>query len=136
MVNMYRLRTGAVGFCRSESGSYSAEFAIWTPFLLAMLLLIIDFSYLMVSNASMWNAARNTARAVSIHRVTPDAAEEHLRDALFFDDTPYAVAIETPKDEVAVVVRLDATKVALTPVLGRYVVGTMTARVHMLREPE
>jgi|GEM_PF-4909388 len=53
MVNMCRLRTSAVGFCRSESGSYSAEFAIWTPFLLVMLLLIIDFSYLMVSNASM-----------------------------------------------------------------------------------
>ncbi|MFZ5962988.1 TadE/TadG family type IV pilus assembly protein [Thalassococcus sp. BH17M4-6] len=123
-------------FKKDESGSQTVEFIIWTPLLTATLLLIVDFSYLMVSNASMWNAARNTARAVSLHRVMPNEAEVYLRENLFFDDAPYDVTVRAQGDEVEAFVSVDTAKTALTPVLGRYVVGTMEARVTMLREPE
>ncbi|KMK67640.1 TadE/TadG family type IV pilus assembly protein [Puniceibacterium sp. IMCC21224] len=136
MLNGFSTRGFIARFRKEETGSLSVEVAIWTPLILASLLAVIDFSHLMVSNASMWNAARNTARAVSVHRVRPDDAERYLRDNLFFNDTPYIVSVQSGTDEVVATVSLNMADVALTPIVGRYLGGTMIASISMLKEPE
>ena len=123
-------------FLRDESGSFTLEVMIWSPLLIGTLLLILDFSYLMMVNAGMWNASRDTARAVSIHRVTPDNAEQYLRDRLFLRRGTYDVTVDVTSSEVVARVTVDSAEAALTPVVGRYIIGQLAAKVVMLREPE
>ncbi|WP_417720039.1 TadE/TadG family type IV pilus assembly protein [Salipiger sp.] len=123
-------------FWRDETGSFTVEVVVWSPLLLVSLLLILDFANLMVVNASMWNAARDTARAVSIHHVTPDDSRDYLRDNLFFRHEGYVIDVDVDAATVQARVQLDAAHAALTPAIGRYLVGTMVAKVTMLREPQ
>ncbi|WP_353472644.1 TadE/TadG family type IV pilus assembly protein [Salipiger sp. H15] len=111
------------------------EVAIWGPLLIALLAVLLDFAFMMVLDANMWNAARDTARAVSIHRVRPEDADAYLRERLFFKGAPYTISVETGPDEVDARVALAAAKASLTPVVGRYVVGDLQVSVSMLREP-
>lgn len=122
-------------FREQEDGSLTVEMAIWAPFLLCMLALIMDFAYLMVVNANMWSAARDTARAVSIHRVRPEEANDYLRSRLFFGNNDYVVDVQVDRDEVDARISLPGAKASLTPVMGRYVVGELKASISMLREP-
>lgn len=122
-------------FSKDEDGSLTAEVAIWAPALIFVLALILDFAFLMILNASMWNAARDTARAVSIHRVLPADANDYLRERLLFRDAPYDVSVSTGPDQVDARVMLSGPKASLTPIMGRYVVGDLRVNVSMLREP-
>ncbi|AWI83875.1 hypothetical protein CEW88_09400 [Alloyangia pacifica] len=126
---------GARKFVRDEEGSLTVEVAIWAPAMIFMLALVLDFAFMMVLNASMWNAARETARAVSLHRVLPDRADDYLRDRLLFRNAPYRISVETGPDEVDARVALAGPEASLTPVMGRYLVGDLNASVSMLREP-
>ncbi|MCA0942374.1 pilus assembly protein [Yangia mangrovi] len=125
----------AKDFVGDEEGSLTVEVAIWAPAMIFMLALILDFAFMMVLNASMWNAARETARAVSLHRVLPDQADDYLRDRLLFRNAPYRIAVETSRDEVDARVTLAGPEASLTPVMGRYLVGDLNVSVAMLREP-
>ena len=129
-------KTGLARFRDDESGTFTIEVVIWSPLLIGCLLLIIDFSYLMMINAEMWHASRDAARAVSIHRITPDEAEAYLRDQLVFQRDDYDIEVRTTSADVVARVSLDAASAALTPIIGQYVMGDIGAQVAMLREPE
>lgn len=122
-------------FLKDEDGSVTVEMAIWSPMLISAIVLILDFAYMMVVNADMWHAARNTARALSIHRITPSEAPDYLRRHLFFANEPYDIAVTLGPETVYARVVLASADAALTPVVGRYVAGELRASISMLREP-
>lgn len=120
---------------RDEEGSSTVEFVIWFPLLLASLLLVIEFSNAMVVNAGMWNATRDAARGVAMHRMTADEAESYFRETVFPSGLPYEVDVEIGADRVVVRTTLPGEDVSLTPILPRVFRGALGARVTMLREP-
>ena len=123
-------------FSREDDGAFTLEMVIWSPLILGAIMLILDFAFLMTVDAGMWNASRDTARALSTHRIRPDEAEEYMRGRMQYLRDDYDIDIDVSRSEVVASVALDATDAALTPVIGRYVVGTLNARVAMMREPE
>ncbi|WP_186766635.1 TadE/TadG family type IV pilus assembly protein [Puniceibacterium confluentis] len=122
-------------FALDEDGSSTIEFVIWTPLIVTAIMLIIDFSYSLTLNASMWNASRETARALSRHTISADEGEMYLRNAMFFTDKPYEIGIDLTRDDVFVKVSLPVGEAAMTPFLSRYMPGSLSAKVSMLREP-
>lgn len=123
-------------FWEDDDGSYTVEMVIWSPLILTSLVLVLEIGYLMTINASMWSASRDTARAVSIHRVRPDEAAEYLRGRLFIPHDDYAIEVDVNASEVLARVSLSSERAALTPIIGRYISGEIKAQVSMLREPE
>ncbi len=130
-----KFRSFSKDFARDDKGSSTVEFVIWTPLIITAIMLIIDFSYSLTLNASMWNASRETARALSRHTISADEGEMYLRNAMFFTDKPYEIGIDFTRDDVFVKVSLPVGESAMTPFLSRYMPGSLSAKVSMLREP-
>ncbi|ETW14601.1 hypothetical protein ATO8_01800 [Roseivivax marinus] len=122
-------------FARSEDGGSTVEFVIWMPFVVGCLMLILDFSNLMIVDAGLWNASRDTARAVALRRVSEADAEAHFDARMFPRKVPYTFDVTVDGDEVSVTVLVEGEETALTPFLRRVYDGKLGASVRMLMEP-
>ena len=120
---------------RDEEGSTTVEFVIWTPLLAAGLMLILDLSYMMIVDAGLWNASRDTARAVAQRRVTTDEAEALFAERMFPRNVEYRFGIDVAEDEVHIQVLVDGEDTALSPFLPKFYEGTIGASLRMLMEP-
>ena len=60
---------------RSEDGGLSVEFVLWTPLLMAFLLLVVDSSMAFLAQGAMWHAAGEISRAVATGQMTIAEAE-------------------------------------------------------------
>ncbi|MGG7565631.1 hypothetical protein ACQ5SO_05650 [Rhodovulum sp. DZ06] len=108
----------------------------WTAVFAVMLALIADLSMLYTTNAAMWDAARDTARRMSVGALSAADAPGHAaRSVALGEASAYTV---TATDGADVVVTI-STPVSTASVVGLYaaaVPGELTARVTMMKEPK
>ena len=62
-----------------ESGGISVEFVLWTPMIMALLLLVADASAAFLAQGAMWHAAGDVSRAIATGRVNIEDAAEFVR---------------------------------------------------------
>ncbi len=122
-------------FIRDERGSATIEFVLWVPVYVIVLVAVTDASILYLSHTEMWNAARDTARRISVGALTAADAPDRAGEMLLLSGRSYTVAAS---DAGPVIVEIsvnvgDASVFGFfKPVLGRQ----LTARVEMMKEPE
>lgn len=65
-------------FLRDDDGSATIEFVLWTPFLMAVIVLIVDVSLVLFANGTMYDQARTVGRDLAVGAITDTAAEEKI----------------------------------------------------------
>jgi len=122
-------------FLCDEHGSATIEFVIWVPLYVVLLVAVTDASILYLSHTEMWNAARDTARRISVGALTAADAPDRAGEMLLLSGRSYTVAAS---DAGPVIVEIsvgvgDASIFGFFgPVLGRRLV----ARVQIMKEHE
>ena len=120
-------------FIRDERGTASLEFVLWVPLYVILLLAVTDASILYLTHTEMWNAARDTARRISVGALTAADAPNRAKEKLLLSGRTYTVAAS---DAGPVIVEIsvnvgDASIFGFfKPVLGRQ----LNARVVMWKE--
>ncbi len=71
---MQRIRDHLASLRREESGSISVEFVLWTPMIMALLLLVADASAAFLAQGAMWHAGGDISRAIATGRVSIEDA--------------------------------------------------------------
>ncbi len=120
-------------FIRDQTGTATIEFVLWVPVYVILLVAVTDASILYLSHTEMWNAARDTARRISVGALTAADAPDRAREKLLLSGRTYTVAAS---DAGPVIVEIsvnvgDASVFGFfKPVLGRQ----LNARVVMWKE--
>ena len=106
---------------RRRRGSTIVEFALIVPVLLAMLMGIIEFGWLVKNTLTIANAAREGARAAAVGKNTTqiDARIQNMTSTL--PGSPTSITITKQKDN-----GIDADGYAYTTTLGNMACGTST----------
>jgi len=86
----------AGSFCRDQDGVAAVELAMVLPFLMVLLVGIIDFSSLFFLRNNMFTVARDSARALSLQSVTASEAEQMIRDRLDGWSATFTVDVHEP----------------------------------------
>lgn len=110
-------------FIRDERGSYTIEFCLWIPVFFFFLAATIDASLLYLTHNAMWNAARDTARRVTVGEFTSQAeAEEAAKDAVTVNQrivtTKVSPFTNPSEDEVTVVIEAPVRDAAAFGIFG------------------
>ncbi len=122
-------------FIRDQTGTATIEFVLWVPVYVILLVAVTDASILYLTHTEMWNAARDTARGISVGALTAADAPDRAREKLLLSGRTYTVAAS---DAGPVIVEIsvnvgDASIFGFfKPVLGRQ----LNARVEMMKERE
>ena len=119
-----------------EVGAITIEFVTWMPAFAAMLAFIVDFSFVFLTNSSMWDSARDAARRLALHKMTADQAEEYVLDSLFTPSHNFRVEAIEGEEEVVVTVVTPINDATALRIYSGWLSGNLVARVTMLREPE
>ncbi len=122
-------------FIRDQRGTATIEFVLWVPVYVILLVAVTDASILYLSHTEMWNAARDTARRISVGALTAADAPNRAKEKLLLSGRTYTVAASDADPvivEITVGVRDASIFGFFGPVLGRQ----LTARVEMMKEPE
>ena len=119
-----------------ERGAVTIEFVTWMPAFAAMLAFIVDFSFVFLTNSSMWDSARDAARRIALHKMTADQAEEYVLDSLFTPSHNFRVEAIEGEEEVVVTVVTPINDATAFRIYSALLPGNLVARVTMLREPE
>lgn len=119
-----------------EAGAVTIEFVTWMPAFAAMLAFIVDFSFVFLTNSSMWDSARDAARRIALHKMTADQAEEYVLDSLFTPSDNFRVEAIEGEEEVVVTVVTPINDATAFRIYSDLLPGNLVARVTMLREPE
>ena len=120
-------------FLRDEHGSATIEFVLWVPTIVFLLVIVTDASILYLTHTEMWNAARDTARSLSVGAVTAAEAPDRAKGKLLLGGRTYTVAVSEANPvivEISVGVGDASIFGFFAPVLGRQ----LTARVEMMKE--
>jgi Flp pilus assembly protein TadG len=121
-------------FSRNETGVVTIEFVMWMPAFGFMLAFIVDFSFIFMTNASMWDTARDAARRIALQKMTVDQAEQYVLASLFTPSSNFKVeAIENAEEVTVTTPITDATAFRIYSAM---LPGNLVAHVIMLREPE
>ncbi len=120
-------------FLRDEHGSATIEFVIWVPLYVVLLVAVTDASILYLTHTEMWNAARDTARRMSVGALTAADAPDRAGEMLLLSGRSYTVAA-SDAGPVMVEISVNVGDASIfgffKPVLGRQ----LTARVVMWKE--
>lgn len=119
-----------------DRGAITIEFVVWMPAFAAMLAFIIDFSFIFLTNSSMWDSARDAARRLALHKMTIDQAEEYVLESLFTPSRNFQVEAVESDDQVVVTVVTPINDATAFRVYAGLLPGDLVARVTMLKEPE
>ena len=120
-------------FIRDQTGTATIEFVLWVPLYVILLVAVTDASILYLTHTEMWNAARDTARSISVGTLNAAGAPDHAGKKLLLSGRTYTLAVS---DTGPVIVEIsvnvgDASDFGFfKPVLGR----ELTARVEMWKE--
>ena len=109
---------------------------MWMPAFAGMLALIADFSFIFMTNSSMWDSARDAARRLALHKITAEQAEEYVQSTLFSTRRNFTVQAVEGEDEVVVLVKTSINDASIFRFYAGWLPGDLVARVIMLREPE
>ena len=121
-------------FLFDTEGAVSVEFSLWVPIIFGVFVLIADFTYLAMVNASMWEAARNAARSVAIHQSDIASAESSARRSLV-GTLDYQIAVVNDAEDVSVRITLPARKGGLVGLVTKPMNFDLVAYISMPREP-
>lgn len=131
-----RRRVGSL--TRDERGASAVEFAMVLPFLIMLLLGIIQYGSLFVLQREMHDTARETARGMIIGAFASEGDAERFAVAQLAGWSAHfsaAAAYPDPPDhDVAVTIRVPMAEAALINLLGFGMDGELAAEVHMFRE--
>lgn len=130
-----RLKARHTRLRENEEGSVTVEFTLWVPLIGAIFLLIADFTFMFMVNASMWEAARNAARSIAMHQADASAAEATARKALMQNGAEYNVQIETNTRDVTVRISVAAADAGLIGFATSQLGFDLVAFTSMPREP-
>lgn len=122
-------------FLRGTQGGVSVEFALWIPFLMALLLFAIDASLAFARQSSFMSVSRETARIVARHGLDRDEAEAYAARLATFSGHRPEVAVALEADRVTVTISAETRAVAPFGALGLVAGGTISASVTQILEP-
>lgn len=126
------------GVWQDERGASAVEFAMVLPFLVMLLLGIIQYGSLFLVQTEMNSAARDTARRLSVGEIATEADAESYAVAQLADWSPRIDAVaELPgRDEhdVVVTITVPMREAAMIDLIGFGMDGDLTAEVHMFKE--
>lgn len=120
----------------SRDGSATVEFVLWFPVFVTMIAVITDLSFIYTTNASMWDAARDTARRMALRQMDVAEAEAFAASAVALGSSADYTVHATIGDDVMVEITTSTSAASVFGVYAAVLPGTLTARVTMLREPE
>ena len=120
-------------FIRDQTGTATIEFVLWVPVYVILLVAVTDASILYLTHTEMWNAARDTARSISVGTLNAAGAPDHAGKKLLLSGRTYTLAVsDTGPVIVEISVNVGDASVFgfFKPVLGR----ELNARVVMWKE--
>jgi Flp pilus assembly protein TadG len=144
------IRSGLPGLLRrlvrSRAGTVTVEFVIWMPVFVFILALTADACKLYLTQADMFNVARDTARRMSTGQlVTTADAEAYASDKLLYSSLGYTFNITKDTDSTTHVTddtveigvpAMDASVFGLLPVIGNFKNAQVRATIVMRDETE
>lgn len=111
------------------------EFVLWLPLLTSLFLIATDATVAFMRQSQMWQVSRDTARIVSRHGMTEQAAETYAIENAAFGSTVPAVDVETNGMEVTVEIVTPASAMTVFGTLN-FAMGTnIVTRVVHAMEP-
>jgi len=134
---MHKRRRRLSHFLRSERGALTIEFVIWIPIFLTILAFTADACKLYLTQADMWDVARDTARRVSTGQYCTSAdAESYARSQLLYPLTYTFTLTQGTTDIVEISTPIASASVfGVLASYGGFTANTMTAKVSMPNEP-
>jgi Flp pilus assembly protein TadG len=124
-------------FARSTRGVLTIEFVIWIPIFMVILAFTADACKLYLTQADMWDVARDTARRISTGQYCNNVdAESYARAQLLYPLTYRFSIVKGASDVVEI-----STPVAGASVFGAlanfggFAANTLSAKVTMPAEP-
>src|ERR1700680_651165 len=95
-----RNRARLARFGREQRGSITVEFVIWIPVFLVIMGFIADATMLYLTQADMWNVARDTARRMTTGQLSATAAQTFAATALLYPNKPYTITATQGSDDI------------------------------------
>lgn len=83
---------------KDESGSATVEFALWIPFFVFILMMIIDASMLLFKQADLWKVASDTSRRVAVGEIVLAEAPAYARSRAATGETFTVNVTRTGRD--------------------------------------
>jgi Flp pilus assembly protein TadG len=123
-------------FAKNETGVITIEFVMWMPAFSFMLAFIVDFSFIFMTNASMWDTARDAARRIALQKMTVDQTEKYVLASLFTPSSNFSVEATEGAEEVTVTITTPINDATAFRIYAAMLPGNLVAHVIMLREPE
>lgn len=121
---------------RSKDGSATVEFVLWFPVFVTMIAVITDLSFIYTTNASMWDAARDTARRMAFRQIDAAEAQTWAKNAVALGKPEDYTVVATEGEDVVVEITTSTSDASVFGIYAALLPGTLTARVTMMREPE
>lgn len=125
-------------FGADTKAAVTVEFVLWLPLFIIILFLIVEVSLLFLTQSSMWNVARDTARRIATHEFDQASAETHATGAMTFGGHPYTIAADATGPEVSVTITTSVGDVLLfsySP-MAAFAGSELVAQVILREEPE
>lgn len=119
---------------RDQDGAAAVEFVLWMPFFIVLLAIITDFTFIYMTNSSMWDAAREAARAMSVREADAAEATAMIEDRLIRGGN-YYVAVDPDSSEVSAIVRIGITEASIFGIFSSVMDDDLVAVVRMRKEP-
>lgn len=133
-----RRRQDFSGFWRNQSGASAVEFAMVLPFLVMLLLGIIQYGSLFLVQTQMNSAARDTARRLSVGEIATEADAEAFAVAQLANmSARFSATAELPRrdeHDVVVTITVPMREATMIDFIGIGMDGELKAEVHMFKE--
>lgn len=121
-------------FRRDQNGSAAIEFVLWMPFFVVLLAIITDFTFLYMTNSSMWDSARLAARQMSVRNVDAATATNIIEGTLIRGGN-YYVSVDPLSSEVSAIVRIGMAEASIFGIFSSVLNDDLVAVVKMRKEP-
>jgi Flp pilus assembly pilin Flp len=121
-------------FRRNQEGAAAIEFVLWMPFFIVLLAIITDFTFLYMTNSSMWSSAREAARAMSVREADAAEASNMITSSLIRGGN-YYVKVDPLSSEVSAIIRIGMADASIFGIFGSVLNDDLVAIVRMRKEP-
>ncbi len=111
-----------------DDGTVSVEFAVWLPLLFSLGIVITDVSAAFVTQASMWQAAGETARNVATGRMTMDQARQR-----YANNSSFTIDVARSGTLISVQASVPYGQIGSGTLLAP--LGTMSVQIQQIAEP-